>query len=124
MSDIKLSEHRFHKGKFISPWNDMGFTMTQTPWFQRRLPEYLWIGLILDKYGRSDGLQICGRIIQQIKNLNLQTLCFSELLELKQEDQVEVWATIADIAGVETLSPITAIVCYSEHPLSPLVSLA
>ena len=117
MSDIKLSEHRFHKGKFISPWNDMGFTMTQTPWFQRRLPEYLWIGLILDKYGRSDGLQICGRIIQQIKNLNLQTLCFSELLELKQEDQVEVWATIADIAGVETLSPITAIVCYSEHPL-------
>lgn len=56
MSDIKLSEHRFHKGKFISPWNDMGFTMTQTPWFQRRLPEYLWIGLILDKYGRSDGL--------------------------------------------------------------------
>lgn len=67
MSDIKLSEHRFHKGKFISPWNDMGFTMTQTPWFQRRLPEYLWIGLILDKYGRSDGLQICGRIIQQIK---------------------------------------------------------
>ncbi len=25
MSDIKLSEHRFHKGKFISPWNDMGF---------------------------------------------------------------------------------------------------
>ncbi len=73
--------------------------------------------MILDKYGRSDGLQICGRIIQQIKNLNLQTLCFSELLELKQEDQAEVWTTIADIAGVETLNPITAIICYSEHPL-------
>ena len=82
MSDIKLSEHRFHKGKFISPWNDMGFTMTQTPWFQRRLPEYLWIGLILDKYGRSDGLQICGRIIQQIKNrVPPNSLVFSKQIQ-------------------------------------------
>ena len=117
MSDIKLSEHRFHKGKFISPWNDMGFTMTQTPWFQRRLPEYLWIGLILDKYGRSEGLQICGHIIQQIKRFNLRTLCFSELLELKQEEQEKVWATIANIAGADTINPLTAIIYYSEYPI-------
>lgn len=31
MSDTKLSEHRFNKGKFISPWNDNGMLSCGVP---------------------------------------------------------------------------------------------
>ena len=29
MEHLKLNQHKFKKGKFISPWNDMDFKMTQ-----------------------------------------------------------------------------------------------
>ncbi len=35
MPDIKLSEHSFYKGKFISPMNDVNLTMTQMSGFKR-----------------------------------------------------------------------------------------
>lgn len=41
MQEIKLSEHSFYKGKFISPMNDVNLTMTQMSWLQKRLPEYI-----------------------------------------------------------------------------------
>ena len=54
----KLSEHTFAKGEFVTPFNAIpGMTeMTnEKSWSYGRLPEYLWMGFILEKYGR-DGI--------------------------------------------------------------------
>ena len=56
----KLSQHNFKKGKFISPLNDMPNMKPLNDyetWFHGRIPEYLWIGLILNKLGRKEGLK-------------------------------------------------------------------
>lgn len=116
MSGTKLNEHRFDKGKFISPWNDIGIDFTEKPWFQNRLPEYLWIGLIFDKYDRDRGMDICGQIIQYLKNYNIQTLCMSELLNLEESQQKEVWSCIAKKTQKSTLSPLTSILTFSRYP--------
>ena len=56
MERSKLSDHVFKKGKFITPINAIPM-MQELPdeksWTYGRMPEYLWIGLILKKYGRS-----------------------------------------------------------------------
>lgn len=43
-----LEQHKFKKGKFITPFNDaLGDKLQLSSWGSERLPEYLWIGLIL-----------------------------------------------------------------------------
>lgn len=117
MSGIKLSQHKFKKGKFISPLNDIGFDLTEMPWFQRRLPEYIWIGLIINKYGRNNGLNICGAIIQELKNLYVPKLGFSELLALDNSKQEKIWHCVSKFAGDDILTPLTLLITFSNYPI-------
>lgn len=60
MRHIKLSEHIFKKGKFITPFNNLPMVKEfedEKSWAYGRMPEYLWIGLILNHYGRDEGLR-------------------------------------------------------------------
>ncbi len=116
MKHAKLSEHKFKKGKFISPWNDMDFNFTSNPWFKNRFPEYLWIGLILQKNGREEGLRICGLINQFLKEYKLQTLCFSEILCIENKKQDKIWEKVIELAGNDVLSPITIFITFSNYP--------
>ena len=50
MRRSKLSDHTFQKGKFITPINAiplMHELEDEKSWTYGRMPEYLWIGLIL-----------------------------------------------------------------------------
>ncbi len=38
-------------------------------WYYGRLPEYIWLALILDYYGRKDGLAKCYVIIKKLHQL-------------------------------------------------------
>ncbi len=62
MEHSKLEKHKFEKGKFITPWNDMlGDIGVMQNWALERLPEYIWIGLIFE--------ELCtGRCISKNKN--------------------------------------------------------
>lgn len=111
-----LKSHRLKKGKFIAPWNDMGIEMKDNPWFQDRFPEYIWIGLILNKFGRNDGLVICNQIMQFLKDFNIYDLRFSEILSLKFDEQIKIWKKISEVADDDILTPLTIIFSYSEHP--------
>ncbi len=55
-----LSEHRLHKkqGIVATPLNE-GFRdqLTLSSWAKERMPEYLWLGLILLYYGRNEDLR-------------------------------------------------------------------
>lgn len=56
----KLSDHTFKKGKFITPINALPLMHEledEKSWTYGRMPEYLWIGLILKYYGRNEGLK-------------------------------------------------------------------
>jgi len=94
MEHLKLNQHKFKKGKFISPWNDMDFRMTQNPWFQNRLPEYLWLALILNKYDRKQGLDVCNSIMLFVKELKINSLSISEILNVDDERQAKLWAKV------------------------------
>jgi len=70
MEHSKLSEHKFKKGKFITPWNELIHDKGKiTSWFHTRLAEYLWIGLIIEYYGRKSGLEKCHFIIKNCMKL-------------------------------------------------------
>lgn len=55
-----LSKHILPKktGILASPWNhsmrEANINMGLNSWSRDRLPEYLWLGLILVKYGRKE----------------------------------------------------------------------
>lgn len=88
MRHIKLSEHIFKKGKFITPFNNLPMVKEfedEKSWAYGRMPEYLWIGLILNHYGRDEGLRKSYNIISLLHKLapNLYTARLSEILKLE-----------------------------------------
>lgn len=87
---ISLKDHKLKKGKFISPWNDLGINMTENPWFQNRLPEYIWLALIFDKFERTEALKICWDIMLSFQEKNVNSLCMSELLKYENEQQRDI----------------------------------
>ena len=115
-----LEQHKFKKGKFITPFNDaLGNKLQLSSWGSERLPEYLWIGLILKKHGRSKGLQMCRWILERLHdslpNVNLPTI--SNIFTLKDISQQLFWEFVEHIAGQESLSPLTLIYTYRSFPI-------
>ncbi|WP_195410908.1 DUF5677 domain-containing protein [Ruminococcus sp. BSD2780120874_150323_B10] len=114
---ISLKDHKLKKGKFISPWNDLEINMTENPWFQNRLPEYIWLALIFDKFERTEALKICWDIMLSFQEKNVNSLCMSELLKYENEQQRDIWDTVLKFAGKETISPLTIVFTHSKYPV-------
>ena len=115
----KLSEHKFVKGQFITPMNDtLGDVLRENPWFQNRLPEYLWIGLILKKYERTHGLNLCLQIIQKLIQIDKSLVfpAFSQILKLPEEQQIEFFDFIIIKAGKDSLAPLTTLFNQQNYP--------
>ena len=97
----------------------------------KRLPEYIWIGFILDYYGREEGMkrihEICTIIHDMAESISLPKL--SELLSLNDADQSRFYQEMLKIISKEVLAPLTLIFTYSRNPLfsqnfaSPEISL-
>lgn len=117
MNKSKLSEHVFKKGKFITPWNNaLGNLTKNQSWNLNRLPEYLWLGLILDKYDRKVGLEKVYLIIKKLQDINsdINAPAFSHILKFSEDDQLKLFSYISQIAGKDSLSPLTLIYAYSD----------
>ena len=66
MSSSSLSEQVVDrkKGRIISPLvSGLEDILKLNSWSFERAPEYLWLALILEKYGRNVGLNHCYKII-------------------------------------------------------------
>ncbi len=113
---FSLKDHKMKKGKFISPWNDLDINMTENPWFQNRLPEYIWLALIFNKFERTEALNKCWDIMLSFQEKNVRSLCMSELLAYESQQQKEIWNIVSKFAGKETLSPLTVIFTRSKYP--------
>ncbi len=120
MRPSKLSEHEFKKGKFIPPFNKLfPSTMKYDSWCYGRLPEYLWIALILYRYGRKEGLEKCYCIIKKLHELNsnISLPTFSAILSMDSDKQNEFFDIIIEHTETSTLAPLTIIFTYSEYPV-------
>ena len=115
----KLSDHIFKKGKFITPWNNaLGNISRLQSWSLNRLPEYLWLGLILDKYGRKIGLEKAYFILKRLHEINneVSVPAFSLILKLNDEEQQNLYSYIVKITEKEVLAPLTLLYAYSDYP--------
>ncbi len=55
MSHSKLSDHKL-KREIYSTFNEFMTPLNSNEsWCLGRLPEYIWIGLLINKYGRKKG---------------------------------------------------------------------
>jgi hypothetical protein len=120
MNHSKLSDHKFEKGKFITPWNEfLSEHGRENSWFYGRLPEYLWLALIIDYYGRKEGLLKCYSIIKKLAEQvpDLFTPRFSKILSLNSDKQKKMYDHILSIIDVRVLAPLTAIFTYSSSPI-------
>lgn len=121
MNHSKLSDHKFEKGKFITPFNAIS-TMEEMSddqsWAYGRMPEYLWIGLILHHFGRDEGLEKLCSIILELHNLapEMYTARMSKILELDSDVQRKIYNYIIEIASKQALAPLTLIFTASKAP--------
>lgn len=119
MEHSKLSDHNFKKGKFVTPWNELMKDIgKENSWFHNRLPEYLWIGLIIEYYGREKGLEKCYLIIKRLHEIAPSLLVpkFSEILKLESTTQNSFYKFIFQTIEVRVLSPLTAVFDYAVAP--------
>lgn len=118
----KLSEHTFKKGKFITPINSIPMMQElkdEKSWTYGRIPEYLWIALILKAYGREDGLKISYDILSMLHKLapNLYTARMSQILKLESDIQKQFFDYIVCLGAKEALAPLTVFLTASRAPI-------
>lgn len=114
-----LDKHVLKEGKFITPFNNaFGDTLEVTSWVNQRLPEYLWLGLILSKFGRKKGIQKIHTIYLKIDDYDPQFNLpfFSNLLCMDINAQKEIWKSIKSEVGQEALEPLTIVYSFRDYP--------
>lgn len=107
-----LSDHKLKKGTLLAPFNaSLGDTLTFSSWTKERMPEYLWLGLILKYYGRELGLEKAGKILFEISRsrISLATPRLSMIFNLSNHDQETVYRIICKYVNKEVLAPLTVI---------------
>lgn len=120
MGHSKLSEHKFKKGKFIAPFNEFMTPISNNEtWCFGRLPEYIWIGLILNEYGRRNGMEKIYTIIKKLNSIDSTVVAprLSEILSMNNDKQEEFYDYVLTIVDKKVLSPLTLIFTYSEYPI-------
>ncbi|WP_461612087.1 DUF5677 domain-containing protein [Clostridium sp. Marseille-QA1073] len=116
----KLSEHKFKKGKFIAPFNEFVTPVSNNEtWCFGRLPEYIWIGLILNEYGRSKGMDKVYHVIIKLNSIDSGIVAprLSEILSMENSKQEEFYDYVLTIVEKKVLSPLTLIFTYSDYPI-------
>ena len=88
-------------------------------WTYGRMPEYLWIGLILKYYGRDEGLRKSYGIISALHKLapGLYTARLSQILKLDADIQKRFYDYIICSGAKEALAPLTVFLTASKAPV-------
>lgn len=122
MAKSKMEQHKFEKGIFYSPWNsafkDLLTKISSSDWVHNCLPEYLWLGLIIDFYGRKRGLDIAGGILVYLaKEIKTESARFSEILNLTAEKQKNFFSYCLRTISKTALAPLTVLFTLLEAPI-------
>lgn len=122
MEHSKLSSHTFIKGKFITPFHSLPMMQEledEKSWMHGRMPEYLWIGMILKCYGQEDGLKKLYYITSTLHKVapSLHTARMSQILRLDVGIQKRLYDYIIHIGAKKALAPLTIFLTTSKAPI-------
>lgn len=114
ISDLK--SHKYKKGLIQPPMNTFG-NQQPVSWTNDRLPEYLWLGLILMNLKRTEGIEKAGKILKEISHINKTIIKpkLSIILSLPETEQEEIYKVIYNNINPKYLAPLTAIYRNSKH---------
>ena len=106
----KLKDHKHEKGILKPPINQLNNVKLQC-WRNDCLPDFIWIALILDYYGREDAFLKLSLIFSDIDESSFQfdSLQLSYIFSLNDLSQIEFYNIILRYTDVEVLSPLTII---------------
>lgn len=105
----KLKDHGNPKNGILkSPINQIG-NITHYSWMKECFPDFIWIALIIDYYGRRPAFTILSFIFKDINELSfeLNSLQLSYIFSLDDEKQVEFYEILSRHIDIEVLNPLT-----------------
>ncbi len=107
-SDLK--SHKYKKGLIQPPMNTIP-NQQPVSWTNDRLPEYLWLGLILMNFNRTEGIEKVGKILQAISKINKSIIKpkLSIILSLSETEQKNIYKIICDEINPRIIAPLTAL---------------
>lgn len=115
--NISLNGHKFHSGVFVAPFNTIE-GLSPCNWFVERVPEYLWLGLLLNSFeDRKLGLQKIMQLLQRVSlvSQNIENPALSKIFELSNLAQLQIYQTIENLKLKEPLLPLNLVYSYSEY---------
>lgn len=115
-----ISDHKLRKGALVTPLNaGLGDTLKFSSWGEERMPEYLWLGLVLQYHGRKQGMEKLVAILSEISNsgVSLLTPRLSMILNLSNEEQKRVYEIICKHINKRTLAPLTLLYKSRLYPI-------
>jgi len=120
MQKSKLSEHIIKKGQVLSPMlASLGDILQSSSWGSERLPEYIWMALIHNYYGREQGNRkiknILFHIIANYSHISSPT--FSDIFIINKPFTEKLTKYIASTIDPNVLAPMTALIKQEECPV-------
>lgn len=115
-----ISDHKKRKGALVTPLNaGLGDTLKFSSWAKERMPEYLWLGLILQYYGRKQGMEKSALILSEISNSGvlLPSPRLSMILNLSNSEQERVYEIMCKHIDKKTLAPLTLLYSSRFYPI-------
>jgi hypothetical protein len=110
----KLSQHKFEKGKLITPFNQhFQDLLKEESWYYGRMPEYVWLGLIINNGDRNVQMEKCLRILNYLheidegKELDLPKM--SLIFTLPDEKQKVFYKFLEELQVIESLRPLSIV---------------
>ena len=98
MDRIKLTSHVKKGDTLYTPYtvpDGLGKSLRITSWSKSWLPEFLWIGLIINELGRKDDLEQLYKIINDLQENKICVSHFSKIIQLDMEKRklflLETW---------------------------------
>ena len=110
---IELSKHVKQGDTFYTSFTDpngLGDKLCLSSWAKSRLPEFLWIGLIIYNQGRKNGFENLYCIIKDLECEGIAIPQLSKIFELTEERQRKYWSIITQYVEKNVLMPLTTVI--------------
>lgn len=118
MDKKRLSSYNFQKGKFIAHFNEIPNMKTDS-WATNRMPEYLWMGLVIEYFGREVGLlklrDVFFKFFREFPMLDSPKL--SSIFALESKLQERLLMILRDEVTIEPLSCLTIFLTSTVNPI-------
>lgn len=117
-----IEDHKFNKGYYTTPLNSIPGMKPMNKyesWFSGRMPEYIWISIILDYYGREEGLRKIAYINKSIYQTAPETTLprLSTFIKLPEDKQRKIYNYIKFITTDEIFAQLTLFLTTETAPI-------